>query len=442
MFLRQRAVSASLTAILVLVLAPALSSATAPGDLDTTFDGDGRVTTDFGTLNDACRGLALQSDGRIVAAGWSGFHGDSDFALARYDTDGSLDTTFDSDGRVTTDVNGRQDYSLAVAIQSDGKIVAAGSIETQTGQDDFGVVRYNTDGSLDTTFDGDGKVSTDFSANNNGTDQADSMAIQSDGKIVAAGRAQAIPDPYNDFALARYNPDGSLDTTFDADGKLTIDFGGSDEPDVALGVAVQPDGRIVAVGHTGFTSDQDFAIARFDSDGGLDSSFGTGGKVSTEFSGSGSDEIAYGVSVQSDGKLVVAGWSGVDFAVARYEAGPPLAVQLANFGATRRGHTVLLEWATLSEIKHAGFRVLRQEPDGALTTLTRRLIPSRSPGGELGGSEYRFTDWTAPLGATRYWLEDVDSLGNVTRHGPAVAPPVTSRPVPLPQPRPREPTLQ
>jgi uncharacterized delta-60 repeat protein len=218
-------------------------AAAAGGELDTSFDDDGMVTTDFGGLDEAL-GVAIQADGKIVAAGRGTAVGD--FALARYNRDGSLDTSFDGDGKVTTDFGSPFDVALGVAIQPDGRIVAAG---TAAG-DDFALARYNRDGTLDTSFDGDGKVTTDFGA----MDAAlGAPAIQPDGKIVAAGYTTAG----GDFALARYNRDGSLDTSFDGDGKVTTDFGSPF--DVAAGVAMQPNGRIVAAGGDG----GDFALARY-----------------------------------------------------------------------------------------------------------------------------------------------------------------------------------
>jgi uncharacterized delta-60 repeat protein len=143
---------------------------------------------------------------------------------------GALDPTFDGDGKVLTDF-GASDQADDLAIQADDKIVAAGA-----SGGDFALTRYNSDGSLDTSFDGDGKLVTDLGS----SDRADAVAIQGDGKIVAAGRSGG------DFALARYNSDGSLDTSFDGDGKLVTDFGTAD--DFAYGVAIQGDGKLVAVG--------------------------------------------------------------------------------------------------------------------------------------------------------------------------------------------------
>ena len=235
----------------------AVAVTAAPGDLDTTFDGDGKVTTNFTAGDDVARGVAIQSDGKIVTAGSAG--NTPDFALARYNTDGSLDITFDGDGKVTTDIF-FGDSAHGVAIQSDGKIVAVGDSV------DFALARYNADGSLDTTFDGDGKVTTSFTA---GEARARGVAIQADGKIVAVGEVGVNPNL--DFALARYNADGSLDTTFGVNGLVTTEFNGTDR---ARGVAIQSDGKIVAVGQDGTS---DFALARYNANTPSSSSGGGGG---------------------------------------------------------------------------------------------------------------------------------------------------------------------
>ncbi len=286
------------------------------GSLDNTFDTDGKVTTDF-SGDDSAAGVAIQADGKIVAVGVTGVV--TDFALARYNTNGSLDNTFDTDGKVTTDFDGDADGAAAVKIQADGKIVAAGQATDVLGNRNFGLARYNTNGSLDNTFDTDGKVTTDFAGS---LDQAFALAIQADGKIVAAGLA--LPGP--DFALARYNTNGSLDTGFDTDGKVTTDFAG--ESDVAFGVAIQANGKIVAAGLASVAGDSNFGLARYNTNGSLDNTFSVDGKVTTDF-GSGINQ-AFGVAIQPDGKIVAAGETStgdLDFAVARYDgdALPPVA---------------------------------------------------------------------------------------------------------------------
>jgi len=281
------------------------------GSLDTSFNSDGKVTTAIGSGDDHAVSVAIQSDGKIVAAGYS--NGSNwDFALVRYNTDGSLDTNFNSDGKVTTDFGGGADYAVSVAIQSDGKIVAAGY--SNGSNFDFALVRYNTDGSLDTSFNSDGKVTTDFGS---GSDYGSSVTIQSDGKIVAAGGSSNGNN--RDFALVRYKTDGSLDTSFDNDGKVTTAIGSGTEE--AYSVAIQSDGKIVAAGYSNNGSNDDFALVRYNTDGSLDTSFDTDGEVTTDF-GSGRGR-ARSVTIQSDGKIVVAGYSdnngsNDDFALVRY----------------------------------------------------------------------------------------------------------------------------
>jgi uncharacterized delta-60 repeat protein len=284
----------------------ALARYNADGSLDPTFGSGGKVTTDFGGF-DAAFGVALQADGKIVAAGQGGPGGG--FAFARYNTDGSLDPSFGSGGEVTTHFTSGVEVVIAVAIQLDGKIVVTGQTFAG-GFQQFALARYNADGSLDASFGSGGIVATNF-----GFDSAfgGALAIQSNGKIVAAGRAGT------DFLLARYNGDGNLDATFGSGGIVTTDFGGAFF-DAAFGVALQSNGKIVAAGGTfnGFVGPSaDFALARYNPDGSLDASFGSGGKLTTDFGGF---DVARSVALQSDGKIVAAGTggSGSDFALARY----------------------------------------------------------------------------------------------------------------------------
>jgi len=178
-----------------------------------------------------------------------------DSALARYTPDGSLDSSFDSDGRVTTDFAGSSDEILTLTIQADGKLVVAGDAFTGTDYD-FALARYNSNGSLDSTFDSDGRVTTDFA---NNSDEASALSIQADGKLVVAGDRDTGTD--FDFALARYNSDGSLDSTFGSGGRVTTDFAGSF--DVALALAIQADGKLVAAGGAIIGDGLDFALARY-----------------------------------------------------------------------------------------------------------------------------------------------------------------------------------
>lgn len=245
----------TLVGALAIVVALGSPAAAPPGDLDTTFDGDGKLTTDFGDFDEA-GGVSIQADGKIVAAGSAVSLTGFDFALARYNSNGSLDITFDGDGLVTLDFDAATDEARAVAIQADGKILAAGLAVLSGGNAEFGVARYNSTGSLDTSFDGDGSATTDFAAD---FDRVDAVAVQGNGKIVAGGHA--VVSGTVDFALARYDPNGSLDTTFSGDGRVTTDFAGMD--DVVFGVALQANKRIVVAGRVNNSGNYDFGLARY-----------------------------------------------------------------------------------------------------------------------------------------------------------------------------------
>jgi uncharacterized delta-60 repeat protein len=307
----------------------ALARYTSGGRLDRRFGANGKVLTDFsgsGSI-DSANALAIQSDGKIVAAGYSFASGTtpSDFALARYNPDGTLDPTFNATGKVLTDFSGSGsgDAANAVAIQSDGKIVAAGYSLASGSPWDFALARYNPDGTLDTTFNATGKVLTHFSGSGSGS-FASALAIQSDGKIVAAGYSATSGTTPSDFALARYNPDGTLDPTFNATGQVLTDFSGSGRIDSAFALVIQSDAKIVAAGYSYASGlpTSDFALARYNPDGTLDPTFNSTGKVLTDFSGSGSVDFAYALAIQSDGKIVAGGFSSPsgtsDFALARY----------------------------------------------------------------------------------------------------------------------------
>lgn len=270
----------------------------ADGSIDTSFGDGGEVLTDFDGAEDYAHAVALQPDGRIVVAGRTEVPGEGwYFTLARYHPDGTLDTGFGDGGRVRAEFGGAAD-ARAVAVQDDGKIVAAG----ETGGR-FALVRHLSDGTPDPAFGDAGRVTTPFEA---GTANGNDLALQPDGRIVVAGGAGSGGA---DFALARYHPDGSPDTGFGGDGRVTTAFAGED---LAFGVRVQPDGRVVAAGRTGF----DVALARYDTDGSLDAGFGSGGRVVTDFGGT--LEAAHDLVLQPDGKIVTGGVRSTDFTAVRY----------------------------------------------------------------------------------------------------------------------------
>lgn len=304
----------------------ALARYNSDGSLDTSFGSDGMLRTDFNRSDDSAAAIAIQGDGKIVAAGFSDlrrvFPPRFDFAVVRYNSDGSLDPSFGNNGKVTTDFFNLEDRANAITIQADGKILLAGPVHRASFSPfllDFGIARYEPVGSLDLSFGMGGKVVTNFFG---GYDVADDMKVQADGKIIVAGTADTL-DTDNDFALSRYNSDGSLDLSFGTGGKVRADF--SHLWDQIRSIDIQPDGKIVAAGVTENPNGTvDFALARFNADGNLDSGFGSEGKVSTDFS---PIDGASDLVLQRDGKIVVAGAvinSGdSDFAVVRYEGDGP-----------------------------------------------------------------------------------------------------------------------
>jgi uncharacterized delta-60 repeat protein len=252
--------------------------------------------------------VAVQEDGKVVVAGSVYDGSDEDFAVWRYQADGEPDLSFSSDGKTVLDLSEYWDEASGVAIQPDGKIVVGG-----TARGFFALVRYNADGSFDSSFSGDGKALTDL-----GTEypRAHDLALQPDGKIVLVGDTRS--SYLSDFALVRYNADGTLDSSFGEDGKVVTDFSGgyASQGDTAAGVAVQPDGKIVVAGRGGIAYGGDFFAARYNADGSPDSSFGDGGGAEVDFTpepggegANGSSSYDYGrdIALQPDGKLVLVG---------------------------------------------------------------------------------------------------------------------------------------
>src|SRR5947199_1845 len=265
-----RAPRKSFVSMAVALFATLMASATAsaaPGSLDATFGAGGKVTTSFSGSADM-NALVVQPDGKLVAAGVV-FNGVRwDFALARYNTDGSLDTTFGTGGKVVTAIGTDGTGASALVLQPDGKLVAAGTTTTDGSTYDFTVVRYNTNGSLDTTFGTGGEVTTPIGIGDNGVS---ALVRQSDGKLVAAGYASVSGN--FDLALVRYNTDGSLDSTFGTGGKVTTPVGSAG--DYVNALVFQSDGKLVAAGNTE-ASTRDVVVVRYNATGTLDTTFGTG----------------------------------------------------------------------------------------------------------------------------------------------------------------------
>lgn len=288
------------------------------GSLDASFGFGGQRTTDFGFGNDFGRSVVLQPDGKIIVAGYAANAGTTDFALARYLENGQLDSSFGTNGLRTTAINTGRSEGCSVALQSDGKIVVAGTSYAEPTRGLFTLTRYDPQGFLDASFGIGGIVTTAIDSFDN---QALAVAIQPDGKIVVAGSTRS--GNYYDFAVARYTAGGLLDPDFGTSGKQVTDFTGFD--DYGQAIALQPDGKIVVAGYTtAGTSMRSFALVRYNADGTPDTNFDLDGKTTTNINGVA--DIAYAVTLQPDGKIVAAGYSHVSlfesnrFALVRYRA--------------------------------------------------------------------------------------------------------------------------
>lgn len=290
----------------------------------------------------AARALAVQADGTLIAAGAAGIGNRVDFALARYLPDGSLDTSFGTDGKVVThfigSAPGRGSYARAIVVQPDGKLVAAGVVyqgNYWSMRPAWAIARYLPHGALDSSFGSGGMVTTAMAGAHMGYYAVPTLALQPDGKLVFSAHDVTGVKFEKDraqfgFLLIRYLPDGSIDRTFAENGSAITGFPGWFASARAL--SVQPDGKLVAAGFTAIDGVDHFALARYLSDGSLDPSFGAGGVVAAVIRAEGSGRVgqgfmnrgAFALELQPDGKLIVAGASeGLErrhavFALARF----------------------------------------------------------------------------------------------------------------------------
>jgi uncharacterized delta-60 repeat protein len=282
----------------------ALARYNADGSLDPAFGHGGQVVTAFTASTAFANAVALEADGKILVAG----DADSSFAIARYNADGSIDTHFAFGGLELVHFNTGEADARGVALEPDGKAVVAGTVSNGY-WNSFAVARLNADGTLDRSFGGWGGTTFSFAPN----EAAAGLALPGGGKILVAGSNNGS------FALARLNPDGTLDTSFNGTGEATTNFGGSYAQANSLALAV--DGKILVAG-TAYADDAqrfDFALARFNGNGTLDTGFNGTGTVTTDV---GTDAEADALAVQGDGKVVLAGTASGDAALARYIPGP------------------------------------------------------------------------------------------------------------------------
>jgi uncharacterized delta-60 repeat protein len=310
----------------------AVPAAAAPGDLDRTFSGDGWGRTydvfgfSKGFFPKGAEDVAIQPDGKILAVSelqdarshwW--------FGVYRWLPNGDLDRSFGSGGWVANDL-GAFPRPHTVALQANGNILVGGQVECTNLELCFGIVRYRPNGSIDTSFGASGVARATFPGSRCGC-EIDDIAVQRNGRIVAVGRRFRGGDAQDDLllAVARFLPDGRLDPSFSRDGRLALDFGYGD--DLGSAVAVQPDGKIVVGGVAAhrYRTEDDFLVARFRQNGTLDRTFSRDGVRIVNFVGRRYDDL-YGLDLQPDGRIVAAGLS----AVGHRREGPRFAILRLN----------------------------------------------------------------------------------------------------------------
>jgi uncharacterized delta-60 repeat protein len=330
------------------------------GALDPSFGTGGIVTTSLGISQDVANSVVIQPDGKILVGGWSRQASSPDFAIVRYQSNGSLDSSFGTGGFVLTNFNGTsQDTGECIALSPDGKIILGGTYNDHVTGSFLAVAKYLPNGALDVTFGSGGKVTTFVAStpgNTNGS--VETLAIQNDGKIVVGGHFSN--GTKGSFLLGRYLPSGVLDANFGIEGIVISNL--TSGHDYGECVLVQPDGKILFAGYSlPISRASDFLLARYNANGILDPTFGSGGRVVTDF---GADDEASSMVLQSDGRVVLAGLtrSGPthNFALARYGGGN---TALTNFEAWR------FQWfGTIEGVGNAA-NLFDPEGDGVVNML-------------------------------------------------------------------------
>lgn len=364
----------------------ALARYTSDGRPDAGFGNGGTLTTSFGGTFASASAIMVQPDGKIVVAGTADFNprvpnSGLDFALARYLANGALDASFGDAGKMVYDFFGSFDQANAAVLQADGKIIVVGSASYDSFNRDIGfaLTRVNADGSTDFSFGSGGKQITDFF---DAGAKANAIVLQQDGKFVVAGTASntATRPVATDFALARYNSNGSLDQSFGIGGETSVPFADS-ATEQANALLIAPDGKIIVAGTAfkTFATPPDFAIRRYNSDGSIDKNFGVDGAMTTDFA-LGTDN-GQAVAIQADGNVVVAGRafrSNFDVALARYsndvapvvDTTPPTAP--TNLAAVFNADTnaIDLSWtAATDDVGVTGYRIFRDGETLSIKTV-------------------------------------------------------------------------
>ena len=289
--------------LVLFMLLGCLISFSQSGEIDTTFGINGKVVTGFGTNNNTANAVAFQTDGKFIVGGtYVSNRGDNDFALARYNSDGTLDTTFGSEGKVITNFgNSNYNYINSIYVLSDGKIMVIGTSGMVSLAPKLAIVRYHINGTIDESFGTNGKIISSLIPY---SPYGNKLVFQPDGKFLITSCKQYSSDPNYYFGVERYSPEGVLDTTFGTDGQAVSSFGNGQS--IPASLALQPDGKILVAGRYQPTNARQLALMRFTAEGSIDTTFDSDGKIVTNF-GNGSVSEAIDVSVNSNGKISVTG---------------------------------------------------------------------------------------------------------------------------------------
>lgn len=366
----------------------AIARLLADGSLDTSFGTTGIVTTAIGTFEAEMYALALQTDGKIVAVGyaWNALvTPNRDFAIVRYLANGELDTSFGTGGTgyliQATTTTASEDFATGVVIQGDGKIIVGGTRYPATGASSFALMRFTAAGVLDSTFGTGGRLTTTNASNSL---QAQTLLLQADGKPVLAGLITVAGD--REFACARYSSAGVLDASFGNAGLAITSLGSTQ--DTALDAVLDSSGRVLMAGYAVSTSAQ-FALLRLTTSGSPDTSFDTNGRVTWDLSSGG--DIAYSLTIQPDGKTLLAGDRGADMALTRMTEivtnQPPISNDDSGF--VLPGGVVTLD-------------VLSNDTDADMDVLTIQQFTQPTSGGTVTqvGQSLRFTATSTFTGAS------------------------------------------
>lgn len=372
------------------------------GSLDSTFSSDGIQTLSFGSGDDIARAVLIQPDGNILVGGTTTNGNNSLMAIARFKPDGSPDAAFSGDGKNTLAIGTIFTNGYAMALLQDGKILMTGAAKFGM-QDDVALARFLPNGTADVTFGISGHITTNLGSD---ADSGNAIAIQPDGKILVAG----ITGVSRDFAMMRYLPDGTLDPDFGVQGVVSTDFAGSD--DYANALLLQPDGKILLGGYAYNVSLPDFAVARYLSNGQLDPEFGLSGQATLDFENG--YDYGFPLALQADGKLLQAGYtfsSGhTALAVARYETGIQVkATELPAFQSVSLSPNPVVRRAVLAfeRLESGSINLTLRDLNGQVVQsfLNANVCPA--------GKQTIPLDISAELPAGWYILELTDGLKQV-----------------------------